>query len=157
MPAFQTAPGDLVGPARANLFPLDAPVCGVRRLVGYVLGVNLNSANTDFAVPLLLLASSNFIVTGVYANNASTSLTTATAGVFPAAAGAGTAIVAAAALSALTAASVNLSMTLNAAGSTNVVLNSSTLSTPNTLYVRCGTAQGAPATADFYIYADVLI
>ena len=152
-----TTPGEQVASARTNLFPQDAPVCGVDRLIGVVIGANVNQTNTDIAIPLLLLANANFVVTAIYVNNASISLTTATFGVFNQTGGSGTALVTAGAvLSALTSATVNLSATLVAAGTTNVVLNGGTLGTPNTLYFRVGTAQGAAATCDVYIWAKVL-
>ena len=132
----------------------DAPVTGVRRLIGVALGVNLNQTNTDIAIPLILLPGCNFVPSAVMINNASVSLTTATFGVFSAAGGTGVTIVtASAALSSLTTATSNLNATL-AATATTTVLNQATLS--NTLYFRVGTAQGAAATADVYIWADVL-
>ena len=51
-----TTPGEQVASARTNLFPQDAPVCGIERLIGVVIGANVNQTNTDIAVPLLLLA-----------------------------------------------------------------------------------------------------
>ena len=146
--------GESVGTARSNLFVQDAPVTGIRRLIGVALGVNLNQTNTDIAIPLILIAGCNFVPSAVTINNASTSLTTATFGVFSAAGGTGVTIVTAgAALSSLTAATSNLNATL-AATATTTVLNQTTQA--NTLYFRVGTAQGAAATADVYIWADVL-
>ena len=150
--------GNRVADAKTNKFFADAPVCGVPRIIGYLLGVNLNAATTDYAVEMKMLPGANFVVTKVQVNNASTSLTTATASVYTAtggSGGSGTALVADAALSALTVATSNLQMTVAAAG-TNTVWNQATLGTANFLYVRCGTAQGAAATADFYIWGEVL-
>ena len=147
-------PGEQIGSARTNLFPQDAPVCGVRRLIGVVLGANVNQTNTDIPVPLILLPGCNFIISGISINNASTSLTTATYGVFSAAAAGGVTIVTAAAvLSGLTVATSNVNSTL-AATATTTVFNQTTLS--NTLYFRVGTAQGSAATCDIYVWADVL-
>lgn len=145
--------GEAIGQARAGLFPQDAPVVGVRRLIGVLLGVNVNQTSTDIAIPLLLLAGCNFIVSAVTLNNASVSLTTATAGLFTATGGGGTSLAADQALSALTAAAKNLDMTL-AAGARANVLNQNTQA--NVLYFRVGTAQGAAATVDVYIWGDVL-
>jgi hypothetical protein len=146
--------GEQVGSARTNLFPQDAPVCGVRRLIGVVLGANLNQTNTDIAIPLILIPGANFIVSGVTINNASVSLTTATFGVFSATAASGVTIVTAGAvLSGLTVATSNLNASL-AATAITTVLNQTTQS--NQLYFRVGTAQGAAATADIYVWADVL-
>jgi hypothetical protein len=157
-------PGESVGSARTNLFPFDAPVCGVRRLLAVALGVSVNTLNTDQIVPInLVLAGANYIVTEFWVNNAqvnnggtiTNSMTTATLGVFTAAAGGGTAIVSNAALSGLTAltgAGGHLSMTI--AGTTFLATQAANPS----LYVRTGTAQGAStsATVDVYIWGIVL-
>lgn len=147
------AVGNSIGTAREALFPFDAPVCGISRMVGVLLGVNVNSATTDYPVTLILLPGCNFVVNKIMLNNASTSLTTATAGVFTATAGGGIALAADQVLSGLTSATKNLSLTL-AAGATTNVLNQTTQA--NVLYFRCGTAQGAAATVDVYVFADVL-
>ena len=148
------SPGNNVASARENLFPFDAPVCGISRLIGVVLGANVNQASTDISVPLLLLPGANFIIDSIHINNASVSLTTATFGVFSAVAAGGVAIVTAGAvLSSLTAATVNLVATL-AATATTTVFNQTTQA--NTLYFRVGTAQGAAATCDVYIWGKVL-
>lgn len=150
-------PGNEVANARESIFPQDAPVCGITRLIGVLLGVNANSATTDFAIPLLLLPGANFVIDSVLLNNASTSLTTATYGVFTAAAAGGVTIVANGAtnLSSLTVATSNLIGTL-AATATTTVFNQATLTTPSTIYVRTGTAQGGAATYDIYIWGKVL-
>ena len=146
--------GEQIGSSRSNLFAQDSLVCGVRRLIGVVLGANMNSANTDIAIPLLLIPGCNFIVSSVSVNNASVSLTTATFGVFSAITGGGVAVVTAGAvLSGLTAATSNLNATL-AATATTTVFNQTTQA--NTMYFRVGTAQGAAATADLYLWGDVL-
>ena len=156
-------PGESIGTARSNLFPQDAPVCGVRRLLAVALGVSVNTLNTDLIVPLnLVLQNANWVITDVYVNNAqvnnggtiTNSMTTATLGVFTAAAGGGTAIVSNAALSGLTAltgAGGHLSMTV--AGTTFLGTQAAN---PN-IYVRTGTAQGATtsATVDVYVVGFV--
>lgn len=108
------------------------------RLLGKVIGVNANSATTDFAVPLI--NAGTYSPAAIVFTNASTSLTTATAGVFSAVGGSGT-VTADAALSGLTTA-------------LKVVKPTATtdLLSVDTLYVRVGTAQGAAATFDAYIY-----
>ena len=146
--------GESVGTARSNLFVQDAPVTGIRRLIGVALGVNLNQTNTDIAIPLILIAGCNFVVDAVMLNNASTSLTTATFGVFSATGGGGTTIVTAGAvLTGLTVPTSNLNAAQAATASTTV-LNQTTQA--NNLYLRVGTAQGAAATADVYIWGYVL-
>jgi hypothetical protein len=147
------AVGNSIGTAREALFPFDAPVCGMSRLIGVLLKVNVNSGTTDYAVPLILLPGCNFVINKLMLNNASTSLTTATAGVFTATGGGGIALAADQVLSGLTTTTSNLNLTL-AAGATTNVLNQTTQA--NTLYFRCGTAQGAAATVDVYLFADVL-
>jgi hypothetical protein len=146
--------GNMVSTAREQLFPQDAPVCGITRLIGVVLGANVNQTNTDIAVPLILLPGANFIIDSVLINNASISLTTATFGVFSAVSAGGVTIVTAAAvLSGLTTTTSNLVATL-AATATTTVLNQTTVA--NNLYFRVGTAQGAAATCDVYIWGKVL-
>ena len=158
--------GQSVARARANVFSQDTYVTGVRRLIGVALGVNINSANTDVSIPLLLLGGTNFVVRGVMVNNAvinnggtiTNSVTTATAALNTvAAAGAGNVVLVTAAalsgLTTLTGSGSNLDMTL---ATQAVTLNQATQ--VNQLYFRTGTAQGAStsATVDLYIFADVL-
>lgn len=145
--------GNAVSQARENMFFSDAKCVGIQRIIGYALGVNVNQTNTDVTIPLIMLPGSNFVVTKVQLNNASVSLTTATASVYPAVAAGGNNIVADAALSALTSATKNLAMTLAAGASANV-LNQTTQA--NSLYFRVGTAQGAAATVDVYIWGECL-
>ena len=110
------------------------------RLIGVLTGVNVNAVG-DNAIPVQ--NSTNFSVTNVIVTNASTSLTTAVAAVYPAANAQGTAIVAAAtALSGNTGATVVNQLT---------VASTVTQSTQN-IYFRVTTAQGATATADVYVY-----
>jgi hypothetical protein len=148
--------GNRVSDARTNSFFADAPVCGVPRIIGYALGVNANIAGSDNPIVLNMLPGANFIVTKLQLNNASTSLTTATASLYTAtggSGGSGTALVADAALSAMTTTTYNLVMTLATAASITV-LNQATLA--NNLYFRIGSAQGAAATVDCYIWGEVL-
>jgi hypothetical protein len=116
-------------------------VLGKTGLLGSVTGVNLNVGATDTPITMV---SANYIVTSVIVTNASINLTTATAGVFNAAAGAG-ALAADQVLTALTASTKFLDATLGGVALTD-------LQTAATLYARCGTPQGAAATADFYVF-----
>ena len=109
------------------------------RLLASATGVNAN-ATGDTVLPLL--DSSSYSVKFVVATNASTSLTTAAAGVFTAPSAGGTAIVANAALSALTGPTVVSERTVA----------STAAQTGQNLYVNVGTAQGAAATFDIYVY-----
>ena len=109
------------------------------RLLASYQGVNVN-ATGDTVLPILDTGS--YSVSNVIFTNASTSLTTALAGVFTAPSAGGTGIVANAALSALTGATVV---------SQRTVASTAALSGPN-LYVNVGTAQGAAATMDVFVY-----
>jgi hypothetical protein len=116
-------------------------VLGKTGLLGSVTGVNLNVGATDTPITMV---SANYIVTSVIVTNASINLTTATSGVFNAAAGVG-ALAADQVLTALTTSTKFLDATLGGVALTD-------LQTAATLYARCGTPQGAAATADFYVF-----
>ena len=109
------------------------------RLLAYFQGVNVN-ATGDTVLPII--NSTTYSVSNVVMTNASVSLTTAAAGVFTAPAAGGTAIVSNAALSALTSSTVV---------SQRTVASTAAQSGQN-LYVNVGTAQGAAATVDVYVY-----
>ena len=128
------------GPASTtNVHPQNVLSNQAVRLLGVVTGVNAN-ATGDTVVPVL--NTTNFSVANVVFTNASVSLTTAAAGVFTAPAAGGTALVANAALSALTGPTVVSQRTVA----------STALQSVQNLYVNVGTAQGATATFDVYIY-----
>lgn len=128
------------GPATTTSSNSQAGYLGLNgiRLLGKVLGVNANSATTDFAVPLI--NAGTYSPAAIVFTNASISLTTATAGVFSAPGGSGT-VTADAALSGLTTAL----KTAKPAATADLL-------SVDVLYVRVGTAQGAAATFDAYIY-----
>lgn len=109
------------------------------RLLAVATGVNAN-ATGDTVLPII--DSSSYSVKFVVATNASTSLTAAYAGLFTAPSAGGTAIVANAALSALTGSTVVSERTVA----------STAAQTGQNLYVNVGTAQGAAATFDIYVY-----
>jgi len=109
------------------------------RLLASYQGVNVN-ATGDTVLPVL--NTTNYSVSNVIFTNASTSLTTAAAGLFNAPSAGGTGIVANAALSALTGATVVSQRTVA----------STATQTSGNLYVNVGTAQGAAATMDVYVY-----
>ena len=110
------------------------------RLLASATGVNVN-ATGDQAV-LQIINSTNYSVSNVVFTNASTSLTTAAAGLFTAPSAGGTAIVANAALSALTGSTVVSQRTVAATATQSGQI----------LYLNVGTAQGAAATMDVYVY-----
>jgi hypothetical protein len=109
------------------------------RLLASYQGVNVN-ATGDTVLPIV--NTNSYSVSNVIFTNASTSLTTAAAGVFTAPSAGGTGIVANAALSALTGSTVVSQRTVA----------STALQTGGNLYVNVGTAQGAAATMDVYVY-----
>ena len=110
------------------------------RLLAVATGVNVNA--TGDQATLQIINSTNYSVSNVVFTNASTSLTTAAAGLFTAPSAGGTAIVANATLSGLTASTVV---------SQRTVASTATQSAQN-LYLNVGTAQGAAATMDVYVY-----
>lgn len=120
-----------------------AKLTHIERPVLAYIGVNLNSANTDHAIPVPS-AYARYIVRRVTITNASTSLAVslATVGVFTSSGGGGTTVVTAAVVTSLTGASKFTDMTV--AASTDTL-------TSATLYVRTGIANGSAATADAYI------
>jgi len=103
--------------------------------------VNLNAALTDTL--LTVVTSARYYITAIVIEAATISLTTATAGVFSAAGGIGT-IAADQVLTALTASTKRLEMTLSGTGITDVFTGN--------LYFRVGTAQGAAATANVWVF-----
>jgi hypothetical protein len=109
------------------------------RLLASYQGVNVN-ATGDTVLPVI--NTNSYGVSNVIFTNASVSLTTAAAGVFTAPSAGGTGIVANAALSALTGSTVVSQRTVA----------STALQTGGNLYVNVGTAQGAAATMDVYVY-----
>ena len=109
------------------------------RLLASYQGVNVN-ATGDTVLPII--NTDRYGVSNVIFTNASVSLTTAAAGLFTAPSAGGTAIVSNAALSAMTSASVV---------SQRTVASTAAISGQN-LYVNVGTAQGAAATMDVFVY-----
>ena len=109
------------------------------RLLAFYQGVNVN-ATGDTVLPII--NSNTYSVSNVIFTNASTSLTTAAAGLFTAPSAGGTGIVANAALSALTGSTVVSQRTVA----------STAAQTGQNLYINVGTAQGATATMDVYVY-----
>jgi len=110
------------------------------RLLAVATGVNVNS--TGDQATLAINNASSYSVSNVVFTNASISLTTAAAGLFTAPAAGGTGLVANAALSALTSSTVVSQRTVA----------STALQTAQNLYLNVGTAQGAAATMDVYVY-----
>ena len=128
------------GPASAtSSHPSNLGTNQALRLLAVYQGVNLN-ATGDTVLPII--NSSSYSVKTVVVTNASISLTTAAAGLFTAPSAGGTGIVANAALSALTGPTVVSERTVA----------STAVQTGQNLYFNVGTAQGAAATGDVYVY-----
>lgn len=109
------------------------------RLLAVAKGVNANSV-ADTLMPVI--NSTAYSVLYVVKTNASISLTTATGGIYTAAAAGGTAVLTPAALSGNTAANVVV----------QTAPTTTTVQTAQTLYWRIATAQGSAATVDIYVY-----
>ena len=122
-------------------------------LGGWAQNVDLNSANTDNAITISPPKTNYYLHSVAIKNKGATaSITTATAGLFTAAGGGGTALAANQPLSALTSNAVNTAgglmfMTMAA---------SNQWANRTTLYFRVGTAQGAAAMADVYVFIQPL-
>jgi len=110
------------------------------RLLAVATGVNVNATGDQAVLPII--NSTNYSVSNVVFTNASTSLTTAAAGLFTAPSAGGTGVVANAALSALTGSTVVSQRTVA----------STAIQSGQSLYLNVGTAQGAAATMDVYVY-----
>lgn len=117
------------------------------KILGRYIGVNLNSANTDFPVTLND-SYTNYVVRRISFNNSSISNpSSCTVGVFTGAGGTGNTLVSNASVTLTTAGVTYFDATLAASATSSV-------QTSPVIYVRVGTAQGAAATADVYIYGD---
>jgi hypothetical protein len=111
-------------------------------IIGSRIGLDCNVGATDTAVAM---NSTRYRIDKIVIDNASTSLSAATVGVFTAGGGGGTTIAADQAMSALTSSAKFDDLTLQAITGTDVFTNAS-------LQVRIGTPQGVLATADIRIY-----
>lgn len=118
-------------------------------LLGTLIGANMN-VTTDQAILLPYLpASVKWRVRRITARNASISLTTAVGGIYTAASKGGSALVAnSQAYSALTASNLDVDLTL--------ALAVTLAATVTQLYLSLSTAQGAAATADIYVYGEIV-
>ena len=120
-------------------------------LLGTLIGANMNS--TADQIITMFSNPAKYIIRRIVVANASISLTTAAGGVYTAASKGGTAVVASSqAYSSLSASTLFLDLTLSTTGSASTTVKSSI---PN-LYLSLTTAQGAAATADVYVYGDIL-
>lgn len=118
-------------------------------LLGELIGANFNST-ADQAITIFS-APAKYIVRRIVVTNASTSLTTAAGGVYKAASKSGAIVAATQVYSTLTGSTLFLDLTLSATGN-----ESTTVKTAKNLYLSLTTAQGAAATADVYVYGDIV-
>lgn len=117
--------------------------------LGRLLGANMNST-ADQPFVMAIPPGAKFRPTKITCLNASTSLTTAAGGIYPAASKGGTAIVASGqAYSALTAAAQALDLTI-VSGTLPTVYAAGVIPT-----LGLTTGQGAAATADFYMEGQI--
>jgi lipopolysaccharide export system protein LptA len=129
------------GPASAvTIHPSNLASNQAIRLLAVATGVNVNATGDQAVLPII--NSTNYSVSNVVFTNGSISLSSAAAGLFTAPTAGGTGVVANAALSALTGPTVV---------SQRTVASTATQSGQN-LYLNVGTAQGAAATMDVYVY-----
>ena len=117
------------------------------RLLGSKLGADFN-ITTDQAISIS--GTTKYVVRKIIVTNASISLTLAAGGFYATAAKVNALVAAAQVYSALTTTSKYLDCTLTA-------LALSDVRTEATLFLSLTTGQGAAATADIYIYGDVLV
>lgn len=117
-------------------------------------GINFNSANTDTTIPITLPTGfTRYRVAGVRINGASASLTTATFGLFTAAAAGGTAIVTSATACTVSTASESTNNNMQSPS----VNNTGTMSFTNAnLFFRVQTPQGSAATGNVAIQIEPL-
>jgi hypothetical protein len=116
---------------------------GKQRVLGVAIGVNFN-ASGDTTI-LLPTNNTNFILTGCFVTNCTTSLTAATASIWTSAGGAGDNLAVDQSLSAITGTSTQLAqLTMTALAGTK-------RQTGPQVYFRVGTPQGSAATGNVYI------
>ena len=115
-------------------------------LLGELIGANMNSTGDQQIV--IFSAPAKYIIRRIVATNASISLTTAVGGIYTAFSKGGTAVVAnSQAYSTLSASTKFLDLTL---------ASNTDYRTATSLYLSLTTPQGAAATADIFVYGDIV-
>ena len=115
-------------------------------LLGELIGANMNSTGDQQIV--IFSAPAKYIIRRIVATNASLSLTTAVGGIYTAVSKGGTAVVAnSQAYSTLSASTKFLDLTL---------ASNTDYRTATSLYLSLTTPQGAAATADIFVYGDIV-
>lgn len=118
-------------------------------LAGFLIAADFNSTS-DQAIPILPTIVAGYVIRRIIVAAATANLTTAVGGVYGAAAKSAPNIVANTQVyTALTGATKFLDLTLTALCGTDVF-------TQGTLYLSLTTAQGAPATANVFVFAEFL-
>jgi hypothetical protein len=119
-------------------------------LLGQLISANMNSTADQQIV--VFSAPAKYIIRRIVVTNASVSLSTAAGGVYPQASKGGTAIVAAGqAYSGLTASTKFIDLTI-ASGYTS----GGDILTAKSIFLSLTTAQGTAATADVYVFGDIV-
>ncbi|MGA1280838.1 MAG: hypothetical protein ACO3YZ_04650 [Candidatus Nanopelagicaceae bacterium] len=119
-------------------------------LLGQLISANMNST-ADQQITIFS-APAKYIIRRIVVTNASVSLTTAVGGVYPAVSKGGTAIVAnSQAYSGLSASGKFIDLTI-ASGYTS----GGDVLTATNVYLSLTTPQGAAATADIYVFGDIV-
>jgi hypothetical protein len=119
-------------------------------LLGELISANMNSTADQQIV--IFSAPAKYIIRRIVVTNASVSLSTADGGVYPQISKGGTAIVAAGqAYSGLTASTKFIDLTI-ASGYTS----GGDILTAKSIFLSLTTAQGTAATADVYVFGDIV-
>jgi hypothetical protein len=119
-------------------------------LLGQLISANMNSTADQQIV--MFSSPAKFIIRRIVATNASISLTTAVGGIYPAVSKGGTAIVANTQVySGLSASGKFVDLTI-ASGYTS----GGDVLTVGSIYLSLTTPQGAAATADIYVFGDIV-
>jgi hypothetical protein len=119
-------------------------------LLGELISANMNSTADQQIV--VFSAPAKYIIRRIVVTNASVSLLTAVGGVYPQASKGGTAIVAAGQVySSLTASTKFIDLTI-ASGYTS----GGDILTAKSIFLSLTTAQGTAATADVYVFGDIV-
>lgn len=119
-------------------------------LLGELISANMNSTADQQIV--IFSAPAKYIIRRIVVTNASISLTTAVGGIYPQVSKGGTAIVAnSQAYSGLNATTKFIDLTI-ASGYTS----GGSILTAKSIYLSLTTPQGAAATADVYVYGDIV-
>lgn len=116
-------------------------------LLGKLASADMNSA-ADQAIAINLPTNGKYVIRNIVVTNASISLTTAVGGIYAAASKTTPIVANSQAYTTLTASTKVMDL---------VVLVSADIRSEATLYLSLTTAQGAAATADIYVFGDIIL